>query len=433
MIYRIITGVRHCTPFVRFYPSRTSGFNERNPYPEVLEGYKNKVRFVVYLIVALFFAADAWKLSAQIIITGAEQTSTYLSYLKDKNVAVVTNQTGVIGKTHLVDSLLSLKVKVKKIFSPEHGFRGDADAGEHLKSAKDKKTGLPIVSLYGSHNKPLPADLADVDVVLFDIQDVGIRFYTYISTLHYVMEACAENDKKLVVLDRPNPNGFYIDGPVLEEKYRSFVGLHPVPIVYGMTIGEYALMINGESWLKNRLKCNLKIIQLKNYSHASKYDLPIKPSPNLPNITAIYLYPSLALFEGTAVSIGRGTDFPFQVMGNPTWKGKSFSFTPQSTAGAKDPMYKGQECFGLDLRSFNKDEFYNSPKLDLSKVIKAFEYTQEKEKFFNNYFNSLAGNATLKQQISSGVTEEEIRKSWQPELQKFKSIRMGYLLYPDFQ
>jgi uncharacterized protein YbbC (DUF1343 family) len=388
-----------------------------------------------YRIVSLFmvFFLLAESKAQPSIITGAEQTERYIPLLKDKNIAVVTNQTGIIGQTHIVDSLLSLKVQVKKIFAPEHGFRGEADAGEQLKSSKDKRTGLPIVSLYGEHEKPLPADLTGIDIVLFDIQDVGVRFYTYLSTLHYVMEACAENKKTLIVLDRPNPNAFYIDGPVLEKTNTSFVGLHPVPIVYGMTIGEYALMINGESWLKAGVRCNLSVIPLKNYSHKSVYELPVKPSPNLPNLTAIYLYPSLALFEGTSVSVGRGTDFPFQVMGNPNWKDTTFSFTPHSTKGAKDPMYKGRKCYGTDFRQFDKEEFFNKPSLMISKVQEAYNNTPDKEKFFVPFFNLLAGNNALKQQIISGMKEEDIRKTWEPGIKQFKDKRRNYLLYADFE
>lgn len=394
----------------------------------------NRIKTTInYIVLLVFFTTHTVAQDNMPVVTGAEQTNLYLPLIAGKKVAVVTNQTGIIGNTHIVDSLLKLKIDVKKIFSPEHGFRGDADAGEHLKSSKDKRTGLPIVSLYGSHNKPTPADLSDVDIVLFDIQDVGVRFYTYISTLHYVMEACAENNKPLIILDRPNPNGFYVDGPVLEEKHRSFVGLHPVPIVYGLTIAEYGLMINNEGWLKGAVRCDLKIIQLKNYTHHTVYDLPVKPSPNLPNLTAIYLYPSLALFEGTIMSVGRGTDFPFQVVGHPTLINGSFTFTPQSKKGASEPMYMGKECKGFDLRKFDKEVFVKNGRISLEWLIKTYSASPERDKYFNNYFNSLAGNSTLKQQIIKGMSEEEIRKTWEPALSEFKLKRKQYLLYEDFE
>ncbi|MBN8702877.1 MAG: DUF1343 domain-containing protein [Bacteroidetes bacterium] len=393
----------------------------------------SKKRFLFLLLAQLNILVFAQqRKTVTEILSGADNTESYLQLIRNSAVAIVTNQTGVIGnKTHIVDSLLTRGINVKKIFAPEHGFRGVADAGEHLKSGKDKRTGLPIVSLYGKNYKPNAADLQDVDVVLFDIQDVGARFYTYISTLHYVMEACAENNKQLIVLDRPNPNGFYIDGPVLEEKNKSFVGMHPVPIVYGMTIGEYAKMINGEEWLANKMKCNLIVIPLTNYSHSDLYELPIKPSPNLPNNTAIYLYPSLALFEGTNVSVGRGTNFPFQVVGKPGLKKMKFSFTPISTQGAKEPMHKNIKCYGYDLRS--DTTAVSSRKINLFWLMESYKLSVEKEKYFNNYFNSLAGNATLKQQVIDGVSEENIRKSWEGDLQKFKQIRKKYLLYDDFK
>ena len=367
------------------------------------------------------------------IKTGADQTEQYLSLIKGKSVAVVANQTSVIGKMNLVDTLLSLGVRVKKIFSPEHGFRGNSDAGEDVKSHKDKKTGLLVISLYGKNNKPMPSDLKDVDLVIYDIQDVGVRFYTYVSTLHYVMEACAENNKQLILLDRPNPNGYYIDGPVLEEKYKSFVGLHPVPIVYGMTIAEYAMMINGEGWLKGKIKCNLKCILLQGYNHNSFYELPVKPSPNLPNMCSVYLYPSLALFEGTIVSVGRGTDTPFQVIGHPKLQNAKYTFTPKSIRGAsKDPMYNGQLCYGYDLKDFGEMFIKNSKSLYLYWLQGTYRDTPDKSKFFNDYFNSLAGNSTLKQQIIDGTSEENIKRSWESDIKKFKEIRKKYLLYKDF-
>ncbi|HXH18403.1 MAG TPA: DUF1343 domain-containing protein [Chitinophagales bacterium] len=366
------------------------------------------------------------------IIVGAERFDRYLKILKDKNIGLVVNQTSLVGETPLVDSLLKLNVSVKKIFTPEHGFRGTADAGEKVKSSRDEKTGLPIISLYGSKKKPAPEDIQDLDVLVFDLQDVGARFYTYISTLHYVMEACAENGKPLIILDRPNPNGFYVDGPVLDTAFRSFVGMHPVPIVHGMTVGEYASMLNGEMWLKAGTQCELTVVPCLNYDHAALYNVRVKPSPNLPNMTAIYLYPSLCLFEGTAVSIGRGTDKPFQLIGYPEFDNQSFSFIPQSREGAQDPPYKGVTCYGIDLSNLPQKHFQQKKSLDLSWLIDMYRKYPDKKKFFTPFFQKLAGTAELQRQIESGKTEEEIRYSWQPALEKFKSLRKKYLLYKDF-
>ncbi len=364
---------------------------------------------------------------------GADRTSEYLPLIKGKAIAVVANQSSMIRKTHLVDSLLKLKVNIKKVFCPEHGFRGTVDAGEKVETAKDPKTGLNIISLYGKNNKkPAAADLKDVDVVIFDIQDVGVRFYTYLSTLHYVMEACAENGKQLIVLDRPNPNGYYVDGPVMEDAYRSFLGLHPVPLVYGMTIGEYAQMINGEGWLKDGEKCNLKVITLVGYSHSDLYELPVKPSPNLPNMASVYLYPSLGLFEGTVVAVGRGTDAPFQVIGHPTLQKANYDFTPKPKPGAMEPKYSGQVCHGYNLKDFGTEYMKDFKKIYLYWLIGTYANTPDKATFFDENFNYHAGNATLQQQIKDGVAEEAIRKSWQPGLQKFLPIRKKYLLYKDF-
>jgi len=371
--------------------------------------------------------------ASAVIKTGAESTSLYLNLLKGKNIAVVANQTSVIEKiaaanekrvfTHLVDSLLSLKIKIKKVFAPEHGFRGKADAGEIIKDGFDRKTGLPIISLYGKNKKPSAAQLKEIDVVVFDIQDVGARFYTYISSLHYVMEACAEMAIPLIILDRPNPNGQYIDGPVLELEHRSFVGMHKVPVVYGMTIGEYGKMINGEKWLQNSIKCDLTIIPLENYEHQIAYSLPIKPSPNLPNNKSIQLYPSLCFFEGTNVSAGRGTEMQFQIYGSPFLDKNAFSFTPQANEGAKYPKYKNKVCFGEDLRTA---ENFNA--LDLSFLIKAYKQNSSKE-FFNNFFTKLAGTEKLQQQIEQGVSQKEIQMSWKNGLERFKKVRSKYLIY----
>lgn len=364
----------------------------------------------------------------QRVIVGAEQLDIYLPLLKDKKVGVVANHTSMIKNVHLVDSLLNLKVNIKKVFSPEHGFRGNADAGEKVNSNIDAKTKLPIISLYGKNKKPYPEQLKGLDVVLFDIQDVGARFYTYISTMHYVMEACAENNIQFVVLDRPNPNGNYVDGPILEKDFKSFVGMHQVPIVHGMTVGEYAQMINNEDWLANGIKCDLQVVKMNNYSHKTDYELPIKPSPNLPNMQAIYLYSSLCLFEGTPISVGRGTEKPFQLIGHPKLK-SDFSFIPQPTQGAKDPLLKGEICYGLDLSEVKLQR--NG--LDLSYLIKFYNEYPDKEHFFEKFFNTLAGNSTLQEQIKQGKTEQEIKQTWQKGLQEFKTVRKKYLLYEDFE
>ncbi len=359
---------------------------------------------------------------------GGARMNLYLDSLKGKRVAIVGNQTSTIGKKHLVDTLLSLGVVIKKVFSPEHGFRGDADAGEKVGSTIDSKTGIPLISLYGKNKKPYPDQLSDVDVVIYDIQDVGVRFYTYISTLHYVMEACAENKKPIIVLDRPNPNGHYVDGPVLEPAQRSFVGMDPVPIVYGMTIGEYALMVNGEFWLSDSLQCDLWIVPCKYYVHKSKYILPVAPSPNLRSETAITLYPSLCLFEATSVSIGRGTDRPFEMYGHPSFPYKGFSFTPVSCFGAKNPLCENIVCNGFDLQNTMKKRTYE---LNLNWIIQAKNLLGDSSEFINQpaFFNRLAGNNELKGQILGGLSAKEIRASWKPGIDNFKKIRQRYLLY----
>jgi uncharacterized protein YbbC (DUF1343 family) len=367
-----------------------------------------------------------------VLKTGAESTHLYLNLLKGKNLAIVANQTSVIFKEprsknqearHLVDSLLSLNINVKKVFAPEHGFRGKADAGEIIKDGFDRKTGLQIISLYGQNKKPSAAQLKGIDIVVFDIQDVGARFYTYISSLHYVMEACAETGIPMIILDRPNPNAQYIDGPILETQHSSFVGMHKVPVVYGMTIGEYGKMINGEKWLKNGIQCDLKVIPLEHYTHETSYSLPIKPSPNLPNDKSINLYPSLCFFEGTNVSAGRGTEMQFQIYGSPFLTKNIFSFTPQTNEGAKYPKYKNKICFGEDLRTTK-----NLHKLDLSFLIKAYKQNSSKE-FFNKFFTKLAGTEKLQQQIEQGVCKKEIQKSWKKGLDTFKKVRSKYLIY----
>lgn len=361
------------------------------------------------------------------VMVGAEQTHLYLPLLQNKKVGIVANHTSMINTIHLVDSLVKLKVNIKKVFSPEHGFRGNADAGEKVKSNIDTKTKLPIISLYGKNKKPFPEQLKGLEVIVFDIQDVGARFYTYISTMHYVMEACAENNIQFIVLDRPNPNGNYVDGPILENEFKSFVGMHQVPIVHGMTVGEYAQMINGETWLANGVKCDLEVIKMQNYTHKTEYELPIKPSPNLANMQAIYLYPSICLFEGTPISVGRGTEKPFQVIGHPKLK-YDFSFVPKPTTGAKEPLLKGETCYGLDLSAVKVKK-----ELDLSYLIRFYNEYHDKEYFFEKFFNLLAGTAKLQEQIKQGKTEAEIKATWQKGLLEFKAIRKKYLLYQDFE
>jgi len=376
------------------------------------------------------------------IVVGANQTEKYLNLLKGKTIAIAANNTSVIFKSddnksyqHLVDSLLSLDIKIDKIFAPEHGLRGVIDAGEIIKNGVDEKTGIPVISLYGDNNndstnkfKPTKEQLENIDIVVFDIQDVGARFYTYLSTMHYIMEACAENGVPVIVLDRPNPNGHYVDGPIVENDFKSFVGMHPVPIVYGMTIGEYAKMINGEKWLNNGVQCDLTVIPLENYTHQSTYSLPLRPSPNLPNDKSINLYASLCMFEGTNVSCGRGTEMQFQIFGSPDLPSDiyNFTFTPQPNFGSKNPKNLNQECHGLDL---SKTE--NLSSLNFNWLIDAYNATAEKDKFFREKsFNILAGTNKLKEQIEQGLSFEEIKATWQNDLSDFKKIREKYLMYP---
>ena len=380
------------------------------------------------LLISLVLASACYGIKKN-PVPGRNQFDQYRHIIEGKSVAVVANQTSLEEKTHLVEYILNKKIDVRLIFAPEHGFRDLADAGETIKDGKDQITGLSIISLYSSHLKPTKNDLKGIDVVLFDIQDVGVRFYTYISTLQYILEACAENNVRCIVLDRPNPNGFYIDGNILDTAYSSFVGLQPVPIVYGMTIGEYAMMINGEGWLKNSVKCDLTIIKCKNYTHKTFYNLPVQPSPNLPNQTSVYLYPTLCFFEGTALSCGRGTPFPFQVFGSPDMPDGGFSFTPQSGPGSKNPPYLGIVCFGTDLRNAIRDNLVPVPHLNLSWIINAYRDYPQKEKFFTSYFDTLAGGPLLRQQIISGMTGDQIRATWADGLKKFGKIRQKYLLY----
>ena len=328
---------------------------------------------------------DSNILQAEDAIPGASRIELYLTDLQNKNVGIVANQTSIFNNTHLIDTLLSEGVNIKKIFTPEHGFRGSADEGAIINNSIDEKTQLPIISLYGNNKKPNPEQLKDIDILLFDLQDVGVRFYTYISTMTYVMEAAAENNIPIIVLDRPNPNGFYVDGPVLEKENASFVGLHQVPVVYGLTIGEYALMVNGEFWLKDSLQCNLKVIPLGNYDRNAIYELPIKPSPNLPNWESVYLYPSLCFFEGTIVSVGRGTETPFQLYGHPLMN-EDFTFTPKQSEGRKAPLLCDQICHGELLIDYAHNYKQNKKELKLTWIINAYNQLKDNEKFFNNFF-----------------------------------------------
>lgn len=366
------------------------------------------------------------------IIVGAARTDLYFPLLDGKNIALVVNQTSTIGKTHLADSLLAADMQIVKIFAPEHGFRGQADAGEKVSDGKDAQTGIRIASLYGAKRKPSADDLAGIDLMIFDIQDVGVRFYTYISTMHYIMEACAENNIPMLILDRPNPNGHYVDGPVLDtSRYRSFVGMHPIPTVHGLTIGEYAQMVNGEGWLSAGKSCELTVITCENYRHDRPYVLPVKPSPNLPNNRAIYLYPSICLFEGTVFSLGRGTTSQFQVIGAPDYPQTAFSFTPVSRPGAKYPKHENQTCYGLDLTQVSPEQIFAERQVNLSYLLDLYQTYPHKDKFFleSNFFEKLSGNDALKVQVIAGKSEAEIRASWEPALSQFKMSRQKYLLY----
>ena len=379
------------------------------------------------------------KPKAEELRTGAEQTELYLPYLKGKRVGMVVNPTSIIGKETTVDSLLTLGVRVVKIFGPEHGFRGDASAGVAVDDAVDAKTGIKAISLYGKHAIPTKEDLSDVDIMIFDIQDVGVRFYTYINTLQHVMEACAANNKEILILDRPNPNGFYIDGPILEPQHKSGIGLKPIPVVHGLTVGEYAQMLNGEGWLDNKLKCKIKVIKVANYTHDTPYELPVKPSPNLNTAQSILLYPTTCLFEGTYLNHGRGTMFPFTIVGSPFLKDKyTFSFTPKSIKGmSESPLFMNQVCYGLDLREYDVSEFRKEKKIRLSWLIELYKASPNKADFFNSKLSKqmgtiekLIGVSSFRAQIIAGKSEEEIRASWEPGLSNYKTMRKKYLLYP---
>lgn len=377
-----------------------------------------KIRQNIIIILLL----SSFGVYAQKLVLGAERIDKILENIDNKNIAIVGNQTSVVNQVHLVDTLISLNQKIISVFSPEHGFRGVEDAGAKVDNEIDKKTGLPIISLYGKNKKPTSEQLRGIDIIIFDIQDVGARFYTYISTLHYILEACSEKNIKVVILDRPNPNGHYVDGPILEEKYKSFVGMHQIPIVHGMTIGEYATMIVGEKWIENN--CNLEIIEMINYNRNDNYELPIKPSPNLPNSKSINLYPSLCLFEGTNVSVGRGTDKPFQHFGSPFLKFYSYAFQPKSGPGSKYPKHENKTCVGKNLENY---PYLSS--INLNWLIESYNQTNNKEDFFNSFFDKLAGTDKLRTQIISGLNEKEIRSSWKTGLKEFKKTRIKYLLY----
>lgn len=377
--------------------------------------------------------------STQGILTGAEQTEKYIHLLAGKRIGMVVNPTAVIGKTSLVDSLINRGVNVVKVFGPEHGFRGNASAGVSVNDEVDQKTGVKIISLYGKKQKPTKEDLADIDLMIFDIQDVGVRFYTNINTMQRVMEACADNNKTLLILDRPNPNGFYIDGPILEPESRSGIGMQPIPIVHGLTVAEYAQMLNGEGWMDNKVKCKIEIIKVANYNHDMPYTLPVKPSPNLNTEQSILLYPTTCLFEGVYLNHGRGTQFPFTVVGSPALKGiYSFSYTPHSIKGMSEtPLFQDQVCYGLDLRNFDTNTFRKTKQINLQWVIDLYNAYPKKEDFFNyklskevGNFDFRTGSASVREMIIAGKSEKEIRDSWQPGLNKYKEMRKKYLLYP---
>lgn len=387
--------------------------------------------FITVVLISLAINSCGNEVTQEVILPGIYQTDIYFPLLKSKRIALVANKTSKFKSVHLIDSLISAQIDVTIIFAPEHGFEMDYEAGAAVKSESYNKESLQIISLYGKNYKPQKKDLEHIDIIIFDLQDVGVRFFTYLSTLHYVMEVCAELNKSLILLDRPNPNGFYIDGPVLDTAFSSFVGMHPVPIVYGMTIGEYAKMINGEGWLKDSLVCDLRVVPCVAYTHKSKYALPVSPSPNLPDTLSVELYPTLALFEGSPVSIGRGTEFPFQVVGHPDYPVREYTFTPKSIPGkSENPKFKDQICFGLDFRNDSTLMLIGKNKVDLEFVIKVWNDLGAKKDFFTSYFNLLAGNDKLCQQIYHGMTAKEIRKNWETDLDNFKKIRDKYLIYP---
>lgn len=395
--------------------------------------------FAVFLLFTIAtFGQTKVSNSKSNILTGAEQTDKYIPYLKNKRVAILANPTTIIGKKHLIDSLVLREINIVKVFGPEHGFRGNASAGIKVADEKDPTTGIKIISLYGAKRKPSKQDLSDVDIVIFDIQDVGCRFYTYINVLRYIMEACSENNKEVLILDRPNPNGYLVDGPVLDMRLQSGIGQFPIPIAHGMTIGEFAQMINGEQWLPNKLKCKIKIIPVKNYNHDMEYILPVNPSPNLNTPQSVMLYPSTCLFEGTALNHGRGTYFPFTIFGSPNLKDKfSFSFTPTAIKGMSEtPLYMNEVCYGIDLRKYDVNQLRKSKRINLEWIIDLYKAYPQKEKFFDSTQSNqignidfLAGVYDFKKQIIDGQTIKQIQDSWEPKLSEYKKIRKKYLLY----
>ena len=387
-----------------------------------------RVKKVLFIAALLFFS---FNLPAQTVKAGAELTGAYLPLIRGKRVAVMTNQTGRVGDEHLVDLLIRNNVDLVGIFSPEHGFRGTADAGEHVASSVDEKTGVPVWSLYGGGGgKPSADKMRTFDVLLFDLQDVGLRFYTYYASMARLMDACAEHNKKMIVLDRPNPNGFYVDGPILDMKHKSGVGWLPIPVVHGMTLGELALMINGEKWLPQGRICDVTVIPCENYTHQTKYELPVAPSPNLPNTQSIYLYPSTCLFEGTVMSLGRGTSFPFQAYGHPNFKGSGFSFTPRSVPGAKNPPLLNKKCYGVDLRNVSHEQIWEN-RFDLSYVIDAYKNLKMGDEFFTDFFEKLVGVDYIRQDIIAGKSAQEIKEKWFCDVLRFKQQRRPYLLYDE--
>ena len=387
------------------------------------------IRSLFFISILSFFSMLGCQATSdeKTLVLGAERTSEYLTQLEGKRIGLLINHTSTVGAQHLVDFLLEKNIQIEKIFAPEHGFRGTADAGELVDDSVDAKTGIPVVSMYGKNKKPSAEAMAGLDVVIFDIQDVGVRFYTYISSMHYMMEACAKNRVKFMVFDRPNPNGHYVDGPIRQPGFESFVGMHPIPVVHGLTVGELAKMVNEEGWLEDGLECELSVIAMKNYNHSLNYSLPVKPSPNLPNDHSIGLYPSTCFFEGTKMSIGRGTQFPFQVIGYPDEGFGDFTFTPVSIDGmAKHPKLEGEKCYGVDLRAVDLPS-----ELDLSYVIDFYAKWDDEESFFTKYFDTLAGTDQLRKQITDGLSMDEIRKSWQAGLNEYRQLRQKYLLYQE--
>lgn len=389
-------------------------------------------KLLLFVPTLFIFISCSGEQSEILILPGIYQTDRYISLLQNKNVAVVANHASYIDNTHLIDTLFSLGVKIEKIFAPEHGFMGTADAGEDVEDSSTEKRKIEIISLYGNNFKPKPEDLQGVDIVVFDLQDVGVRFYTYISTLHYVMEACAEQNIPLIVLDRPNPNAHYIDGPIREKRYQGMVAMHPVPIVYGLTIGEYAQMINGEGWLKDSIHCSLTVVPNKNYTHATYYKLPVSPSPNLPDMETVLIYPSMCLFEGTVMSEGRGTLSPFRVIGHPDFPDTAFSFQPKAIKGmSMYPKFKDVKCYGYDFRDISIDSLFNRNQIDLETFLDAYKKMNVGEAFFILYFENLIGTKNLRRDILEGKTAEEIRQSWKEGIEGYKKIRANYLIYPD--